>query len=92
MSLAVWTWLTYSYRLVGAARALSARQQVGQLLWIGFEGTRITPSLARLLGDVSPGGIILFGRNLTDDPRQIRKLTDALYRALPVPPFIALTG
>lgn len=75
---------------VGLLRALSARQQVGQLLWVGFDGTSLTPSLARFLGEVGPGGIILFGRNLTDDPRQVRRLTDALYRAVPVPPFLAL--
>ncbi|HKQ98032.1 MAG TPA: glycoside hydrolase family 3 N-terminal domain-containing protein, partial [Candidatus Polarisedimenticolia bacterium] len=63
---------------------------VGTLLWIGFEGTRWSPALARLVADVRPGGVILFGRNLTADPRQVRGLTDALHRSLPEPPFIAL--
>ena len=69
---------------------MSLREQVGQLLWIGFEGTTYSKDLARLVKDVAPGGVILFGRNLTADPRQIRALTDALHRALPIPPFIAL--
>lgn len=75
---------------MAGARGGWERQQLGQLLWVGFEGTKVTPSLARLLGDVNPGGVILFGRNLTEDPRQIRTLTDAIYQALPAPPFIAL--
>ena len=65
-------------------------QQVGQLLWIGFEGTSLTPAVARLLRDVQPGGIILFGRNLTPDARRLRTLTDALARSVAIPPFIAL--
>ena len=64
--------------------------EVGTLLWIGFEGSRWSPALARLVGDVRPGGVILFGRNLTSNPRQVRALTDAFHRALPSPPFIAL--
>lgn len=70
--------------------ARTPADEIGSLLWIGFDGTRFTPGLARLLGDVRPGGVILFGRNLTSDPRQVRALTDALHRALPAPPFIAL--
>jgi beta-N-acetylhexosaminidase len=69
---------------------MTAAQQVGQLLWIGFEGNSLGPSLARLLRDVQPGGIILFGRNLPSEPRRLRALTDALYRAVAIPPFIAL--
>ncbi|HZN02423.1 MAG TPA: glycoside hydrolase family 3 N-terminal domain-containing protein [Candidatus Polarisedimenticolia bacterium] len=71
-------------------RRLTAVQQVGQLLWIGFEGTTFTPPLARLLRDVQPGGIILFGRNLPHEARRLRALTDALVRAVAIPPFIAL--
>jgi beta-N-acetylhexosaminidase len=75
---------------VTKAAKMSLREQVGQLLWIGFEGTTFSRDLARLVKDVAPGGIILFGRNLTTDPRQIRALTDALHRASAIPPFIAL--
>jgi beta-N-acetylhexosaminidase len=75
--------------MVGA-KTSSPAALAGQLLWIGFDGTRWTPRLAALLRDVAPGGVVLFGRNLTSDPRQVRALTDAIHRALPVPPFIAL--
>ena len=90
MTVAHRRWFAYSYENVAGASGGWGRRQLGQLLWVGFEGTKVTPSLARLLGDVSPGGVILFGRNLTEDPRQIRSLTDAIYQALPEPPFIAL--
>jgi len=75
---------------MGRTSARTLADDVGSLLWIGFEGTRWSPALARLVGDVRPGGVILFGRNLTANPRQVRALTDAFHRALPEPPFIAL--
>ena len=70
-------------------RDLSPEDSVGQLLWIGFEGTALTPNLERLLRRARPGGVILFSRNI-EDARQVRSLTDALYRSLPIPPFIAV--
>lgn len=75
---------------MGRSTARTLADDVGSLLWIGFEGTKWSPALARLVADVRPGGVILFGRNLTPEPRQVRALTDALHRALPEPPFIAL--
>ena len=71
-------------------RGRSLTDYTGQLLWIGFEGTAWTSDLARLLRDVAPGGVILFGRNITSDPRQVRALTDAIHRSSPTPPFIAV--
>ena len=71
-------------------RGRSPAESTGQLLWIGFEGTTWTPALARLLRDVAPGGVILFGRNITSDQRQVRALTDAIHRSSAMPPFIAV--
>jgi beta-N-acetylhexosaminidase len=71
-------------------RGRSLTDYTGQLLWIGFDGTTWTSNLARLLRDVSPGGVILFGRNITSDPRQVRALTDAIHRSSSIPPFIAV--
>jgi len=68
---------------------LSLQDQVGQLLWIGFEGTSWNPRLETLLDRVRPGGLILFGRNI-ESARQVRSLTDALSRAVRIPPFIAV--
>ena len=72
---------------VGADLSLEAR--IGQLFWIGFQGTALGPELRALLDQVRPGGLILFSRNI-ESASQVRALTDELYRAVPVPPFIAL--
>ncbi len=68
---------------------LSTSDLAGQFLWIGFEGTTFSPALESLLDRVRPGGVILFGRNI-ESPRQVRALTDALFRSLAIPPFLAL--
>jgi len=71
------------------ARDLSIDERAGQLLWIGFDGTTYGPALERLTRQVHPGGLILFARNL-EDAAQVRALTDALFRATRIPPFLAL--
>jgi beta-N-acetylhexosaminidase len=38
---------------------------IGQLLIIGFDGTRMSPRLASLLTKIQPAGVILFARNIT---------------------------
>src|SRR5271169_4084876 len=38
---------------------------VGQLLIIGFDGTKLSPRLASLLTRIQPAGVILFTRNIT---------------------------
>lgn len=68
---------------------LALEEKVGQLFWIGFEGTSLGPSLERLILDIRPGGLILFGRNI-ENAAQVRDFNDALIRTLPIPPFIAL--
>ncbi|HXH28787.1 MAG TPA: glycoside hydrolase family 3 N-terminal domain-containing protein, partial [Candidatus Polarisedimenticolia bacterium] len=68
---------------------LDPTDRVGQLLWIGFEGTTPGADLERLVRRVRPGGLILFGRNIVSAP-QVRALNDALFRMLKVPPFLAL--
>jgi len=65
------------------------REQLGQLLWIGFRGTAVTGRLASFLRRIRPGGVILFGRNI-ESAAQVRALTDAIYRSAPVRPFIAI--
>ena len=40
------------------------REQVGQLLIIGFDGTEMSPRLASLLAKIQPAGVILFARNI----------------------------
>ncbi|MGZ4731910.1 MAG: glycoside hydrolase family 3 N-terminal domain-containing protein, partial [Terriglobales bacterium] len=40
-------------------------RSIGQLLIIGFDGTKMSPPLASLLTKIQPGGVILFARNIT---------------------------
>src|SRR6266498_1509751 len=68
---------------------LSLEDKVGQLFWIGFQGTSLDPPLRSLLERVRPAGVILFSRNI-ESGLQVRALNDALHRLLRIPPFIAL--
>ncbi|HXE90408.1 MAG TPA: beta-N-acetylhexosaminidase [Terriglobales bacterium] len=52
------------------------REQVGQLLICGFEGTECDARVRRLLTDLRPGGIILFTRNIADARQTHRLLKD----------------
>ena len=45
------------------------RQQVGQLLIMGFDGTEPDARLASLVRDHQPGGVILFSRNIVGAPQ-----------------------
>src|SRR5450631_2739376 len=46
--------------------SLDLRQQVGQLLIMGFEGTSVSAHLRSMLGTLYPGGAILFKRNIAE--------------------------
>jgi beta-N-acetylhexosaminidase len=46
----------------------------GGFLWIGFEGTAVTPELAAALRELRPYGYIFFTRNITA-PDQLKKLS-----------------
>jgi beta-N-acetylhexosaminidase len=51
----------------------SIREQIGQLLIVGFEPAEMTPQLRSLLARMQPGGVVLFARNITC-PEQTYKL------------------
>src|SRR3989442_12312956 len=70
-------------------RDLRLDERVGQLFWIGVQGTSMNPTLRSLLERVRPVGLILFSRNI-ETAEQVRALTDDMFRAGRVPPFIAL--
>ncbi len=52
------------------------------LLMIGFEGTSLSPSAARLLADGTACGIVLFARNV-EGPSQVRELCRQIRAAAP---------
>ena len=75
----------------------SVEEAVGQMLMIGFRGDVLYGDIATMLGDIQPGGVVLFDydlpskgevvRNITS-PRQLRALTSVLQDIAPY--FIAV--
>src|SRR5262245_999834 len=68
---------------------LDESQMAGQLLFIGLDGTSLSDELARRLRSISPGGIILFARNLVG-AEQVAAFCRELDALLPVRPFLAI--
>lgn len=80
------------------------RQDIGQLLWIGFEGTSASPELVAALAAGRFGATLLFGRNLVGggkdgsgqrvpvDLGAACALTEALHQAAPdgTPTLVAI--
>ncbi len=52
------------------------RDNIGQLLIIGFDGTEMSAGLASLLTRLQPGGVILFGRNITGGEQTYKLLRE----------------
>ena len=50
--------------------------EVGQLLIVGFDGTKMTPRLSSLLTRLQPAGVILFARNIRAAEQTWRLLRD----------------
>jgi beta-N-acetylhexosaminidase len=61
--------------------SLELRQQVGQLLIMGFDGTDLSSRLHTMLATLCPAGIILFKRNINDAAQTHALLRDALKTA-----------
>jgi beta-N-acetylhexosaminidase len=58
-------------------RSLELRRQVGQLLIMGFDGTTLSARLRVMLDTISPGGVILFKRNIEHGEQTYALLSDA---------------
>lgn len=61
----------------------------GEFLFIGIEGTRMTPALARLLARVQPSGVILFRRNL-DSPEAAFRFVRGIRNLLGEKTFVCM--
>lgn len=68
---------------------LTLPQKIGQLFFIGLPGGEIDAVAGRLLGEITPGGICLFSRNIKT-AAQTRRLLDELRAELPIEPFLSL--
>jgi len=68
---------------------LPLEQQVGQFFLIGLPGTEVDEETRKLIEEVKPGGIIIFGRNV-ESAEQLRKLLDDTRKLIPTEPLVAI--
>lgn len=69
--------------------SLPIEQQVGQLFCIGLRGSVLDEEARALIEEVHPGGVIIFGRNVTS-PEQLRELLDEIRSLLPIEPVVGI--
>src|SRR5258708_37193558 len=78
---------------MATSRSGSRTQNIGQLLIVGFEGTKVSPGLASLLTHLQPAGVILFARNIQSAEQTWRLLRDCQkYVATPLFTCVDLEG
>ncbi|MGB8509129.1 MAG: glycoside hydrolase family 3 N-terminal domain-containing protein [Pyrinomonadaceae bacterium] len=70
-------------------QALPLEQQIGQLLYIGLPGTELDADARALIEEINPGGVIIFGRNVSA-LRQLRELIEGARALLPVEPLVGI--
>jgi beta-N-acetylhexosaminidase len=70
-------------------QSLSIRKKAGRLLFIGLPGTRLDRRMRKLLGEVQPGGVVLFGRNV-ESAEQVAHLNVQIRDAVDHPVLIAV--
>lgn len=69
--------------------SLPLEEQIGQLFYIGIQGTDLGEEARALLTEIKPGGVIIFGRNVAG-PEQLRWLLDGVRELIPVPPLLGI--
>ena len=69
--------------------ALPLEQQIGQFLFIGLPGPELDQETRELVEYIKPGGVIIFGRNVTG-PEQLRGLLDHVREILPTPALFGI--
>ena len=69
--------------------SLELRQQVGQLLIMGFDGTTVSTRLRLMLATLCPSGVILFKRNI-EEAAQIHALLCEAQKAVSTPMFLCV--
>jgi beta-N-acetylhexosaminidase len=75
--------------MLNSLTSLSLEQQIGQLFYIGLPGTELDDETRSLVEHVSPGGIIIFGRNVAA-PEQVRSLLGGIRDLLPIEPLCGI--
>lgn len=73
--------------------SFSLKDQFGQMLMIGFEGTQVTPEIVSLFSDIRPGGVLLLSRNIESKEQVtnlIADLQEISIRITGLPLFVAV--
>jgi beta-N-acetylhexosaminidase len=68
---------------------LPFEQQIGQFFFIGLPGTEVDEETRKLIEEIKPGGVIIFGRNV-ESAEQLRKLVDDARQLIPTEPLVAI--
>lgn len=69
--------------------SLPLEKKIGQLFFIGLPGAVIDYTSAKLLEEISPGGVCLFARNIRE-AAQTREFLDTIRAILPVEPLLSV--
>jgi len=64
----------------------TSKEEIGQLLIVGFDATEMTPRLNSLLTRLQPAGVILFARNIKS-PQQTSRLLHDCQKCVSTPLF-----
>ncbi|MDD4803274.1 MAG: glycoside hydrolase family 3 N-terminal domain-containing protein [Syntrophomonas sp.] len=67
---------------------LTLEEKIGQMILLGFQGTKVSEPLSAVIKEIRPGGVILYGSNIIN-PQQTVTLTRELQHASAVPLFIS---
>lgn len=81
--------MTESQKPKIGANALAIKQRAGRVLFIGLPGTELTKRTRALLGEVQPGGVVLFARNV-ESPEQVALLNAQIRDAVEHPVLIGI--
>jgi beta-N-acetylhexosaminidase len=68
---------------------MNLRSKIGQRLMIGLRGTSLDKQTRTLLKEISPGGVILFSRNIQNQD-QVKHLIREIKKEVTPPPLLAI--
>lgn len=71
---------------MASSRLSTLKQQVGQLIILGFDGVEMSPRVRSMLAAIQPAGVILFRRNVVS-AEQTHALLRECQASVPVPLF-----
>lgn len=70
-------------------QSLSPEEKIGQIFFIGLPSAEIDAETEKLLKEIKPGGICIFGRNVRER-RQLRNYLDTIRQTLPIEPLLSI--